>query len=515
MNLATEPWIPVLYASGERQLVSLEQVFTDGADIRDLAVRPHERIALIRLLLCVAHAGLSGPKDHKDWLRCRPSIAKAACRYLGAHRDKFNLLGDGPRFGQFKGLVPGDEGNSTVECVTKLDFALATGNNATLFDNGGAGTDVRAFTPDHLALWLVTFQCFTPPGGAGYTGKCPCGDDNMLHTLLHGRTLSETVWLNLLDIESVTEFLGADSWGQPIWSFPKNWQRTDKWRRQATATYLGRLVPATKGIWLHDDGRRMTIERKGLTFPSFRKNGFREPSATTFTDGSKRWLLRGSTAVSVWRQLPAIIAKQRSDAEGRAGCVPLQRFGRDMPVDLWVGGLIVVNTANIENTIESVFHLPTGALSSDFQTFCDGGVRFAEKWESALKAGIGVYRHRLGDKFDKRGAPRRDRLRWGNVRGKAVAHFWTAIEGAVRDVLIPLCGNPPDALKCAEPYYLDYSREESRWGPLVKRAGKDAFALACPRASAQQAAAFGEGMMEMLRRQPVAKREVGQSWRGR
>lgn len=496
MNLATDPWIPVLLADGLRKLVSLEQAFDEAERILDLAVHPHERIALMRLLLCVAHAGLKGPKNHSYWLRCQPRIAEVALEHLRTHCEKFELFGSGPRFGQFKGLVPGHEADSTVELVTKLNFALATGNNATVFDNGGAGMEARAFTPDQLALWLVTFQCFTPPGGAGYTGKCPCGDDNMLHTILQGSTLAETIWFNLLDKNSVTEALGNDSWGQAIWTFPENWQRRDRWRRKATATYLGRLVPATKGIWLHEDGREMSIERKGLTFPSFRKNSFRELSATTFSDGSKRWLLRGSSAGSVWRNLPAIIAKQRSDNEGRAGCLALQRFGQNTPLDLWIGGLMVINTANIENTIESVFHLPTGALSTDFQVFYDGGVKWAKTWEGALNLGIKAYRRSLKWKSPKK------------IRDKAAGHFWTAIEEAARDVLIALCVNPPDELKCAAPFYLDYARDDSRWGPLVRRAAEDAFSLACPRASARQAAAFGEGRWEMLRRQPTPKREA-------
>lgn len=508
MNLTTDPWIPVLRTDGSRQPASLEQAFEEADRIRDLAVRPHERIALMRLLLCVAHAGLNGPKNHNDWLGCQKRIAPAALKHLRAHRKNFDLFGNGLRFGQFRALVPGHESDSTLELVTKLNFSLATGNNATVFDNGGAEVMVRTFTPGQLALWLATFQCFTPPGGAGYTGKCPCGDDNMLHTILRGSTLVETIWLNLLDRNTVSEALGADSWGQPIWTFPKNWQRAEKWRRRATATYLGRLVPATKGIWLDEDGRKMRIERKGLTFPSFRKNGFREPSATTFTDGSKRWLLKGSSAVNVWRSLPAIIAKQRSDKEGRAGSLALQRFGEDRAVDLWVGGLTVVNTANIENTVESGFHLPRGALSSSFQEFYDGGIKFAEAWESALKHGIGTYWRRLGDSFDKPRSRKRERDRWARIRHKACSHFWTAIEGAAREVLLPLCSTPPNELKCAKPYCLDYTQKESRWGPLVKHAAEDAFALACSQVSARQAAAFGEGRLEMLRRQPIPKRET-------
>jgi CRISPR system Cascade subunit CasA len=512
MNLATEPWIRVLRADGSQAPVSLEQAFAEGESIRDLSVRPHERIALMRLLVCVAQAGLEGPKDNEDWLRCKSRVGEAARRHLRDRHKSFELLGTGPRFGQVKGLIPGHESDSTEELVTKLNFALATGNNATIFDNGGASMDARRFPPDELASWLLAFQCFTPPGGSGYTGKCPCGDDNMLHTILQGRTLAESIWLNLLDRESLEEALGVGAWGQPVWTFPAGWQREDKWRRVATATYLGRLVPITKGFWLHENGddmiAKMTLERKGLTHPSFRKYGFREPAATTFSDGSKRWLLKGSSSVAVWRDLPAIIAKQRSDKEGRAGCLALQRFGGSTPIDLWIGGLIVVNTANIENTLESVLHLPTGALSTDFQAFYDGGVKFAEAWEGALKDGIGAYRRRLGDSFDKPRSPKRERQRWARIRYKAVTHFWTRIESDARDVLVSLCVNPPDELKCAEPYYLDYSRHESRWGPLVRRAAEDAFALACPRASARQALAFGEARQKMWRSGPQPKRKI-------
>ena len=253
---------------------------------------------------------------------------------------------------------------------------------------------------------------------------------------------------------------------------------------------------------------KMTLERKGLTHPSFRKNGFREPAATTFSDGSKRWLLKGSSSAAVWRNLPAIIAKQRSDKEGRAGCLALQRFGGSAPIDLWVGGLIVVNTANIENTVESVLHLPTGAFSTDFQAFYDGGVKFAQAWEGALKDGIGAYRRRLGDSFDKPRSPKRERQRWARIRYKAATHFWTRIESDARDVLIPLCVNPPDELKCAAPFYLDYARDESRWGPLVRHAAEDAFVLACPRASARQAAAFGEARQTMWGSSPQPMRKI-------
>ena len=77
MNVAFDDWIPVVTTAGKRQLASLCEVLTDGEQFADLAVRPHERVALMRLFLCVAHAALDGPKDYDEWLRS--SLTPARC----------------------------------------------------------------------------------------------------------------------------------------------------------------------------------------------------------------------------------------------------------------------------------------------------------------------------------------------------------------------------------------------------------------------------------------------------
>ena len=51
MNVAFDPWIPVVTTSGERKLAGLCTVLTEGDGLADLAVRPHERVALMRLFL--------------------------------------------------------------------------------------------------------------------------------------------------------------------------------------------------------------------------------------------------------------------------------------------------------------------------------------------------------------------------------------------------------------------------------------------------------------------------------
>ena len=79
MNLVKEPWIPVVMQDGKPARVSLRDAFAKGEDIADLAANPCQRIALMRLLICVAQAALDGPKDEEDWLACKPRLVPPSC----------------------------------------------------------------------------------------------------------------------------------------------------------------------------------------------------------------------------------------------------------------------------------------------------------------------------------------------------------------------------------------------------------------------------------------------------
>ena len=245
--------------------MSLCEAFERGHEIQDLAVRPHERIALMRLLICVAQAALDGPADHDEWESCRPRIAPAAVDYLKRWRHAFELLGNGQRFLQVTNLkkptngvrtADDDEGNST----SKLDLALATGNNTTLFDN--AGGSERAFAPGDLALMLLTFQCFSPGGTIGValwndtptvgwtsypkekpgqSDHAPCVAGGMLHALLRGDSLLDSVHRNLMTKRQADQFFGKKSWGRPVWEMmPRATdRRLGRRQREAGPTWAG------------------------------------------------------------------------------------------------------------------------------------------------------------------------------------------------------------------------------------------------------------------------------------
>jgi len=260
MNLTTDPWIPVVWEDGHHGQVSLVDAFRQGHEIRDLAVRPHERIALMRLLICIAQAALDGPQDRAEWRTCGERLPAAAQAYLERWRHAFELFGEGQRFLQVADLRPvrasgGDEGNSP----SKLDLALATGNNTTLFDNAG-GSD-RRFQPAQLALMLLTYQCFSPGGlvsealwNGTATGRssnhAPCVVKSLAHAYLLGPSLIETVCLNLLTREAMAQRSAA--WGAPVWeAIPKSVRDS----ANACRTYLGRLVPVSRAC---GSGRRGT-----------------------------------------------------------------------------------------------------------------------------------------------------------------------------------------------------------------------------------------------------------------
>jgi hypothetical protein len=153
MNIATDPWLPVVLVAGRSEAVSLRDAFARAHEIRDLSLRPDERISVMRLLLCISHAALDGPANRKEWRACREWIAPAVGDYLDRTAQAFNLFGDSRRFLQVD-LKPiktrGDKSGS----LSKLNFALATGSNATLFDPRGPLALDNLNGGEEFALWV-------------------------------------------------------------------------------------------------------------------------------------------------------------------------------------------------------------------------------------------------------------------------------------------------------------------------------------------------------------------------
>ena len=478
MNLTLEPWIPALDASGHRHLFSLHDLFAQAHELRDLAVKPHERIALMRLLLCITQAALDGPADEDEWATCETLIQPRVRDYLNQWKAAFELFGNGPRFLQLPNLQPGkefDDGNA----ATKLDLALATGNNSTLFDNL-AGED-RTLAPARSALNLLTFQCFAPGGrigvakwngqetaGKGSSNHAPCTPSSMVHTLLLGRILLETLHRNLLTRENGTDFYGTNRWGKPVWEKPVGKADDKAATENSSMTYLGRLVPLSRGVRLADDGSSIILAN-GIDYPIF--PAFREATATIIKRKDELAILPASTKRSLWRQLAAVSVKRRAGTDARCGPLALNHATTSSETSLWVGAL-VTDKAKIEDVVESTYSLPAGMFTDFGRAAYEKGVSDAEEREGVLIQAVRTYASTL-----KVVSPANDRAR---------QHFWTCLEQHLSSLfeLARNTGLLADLPTCA-------------WNQAVHHAARDAYEQACPRKTPRQIQAYALGLRKL------------------
>lgn len=500
MNLATETWIPVVWNNSQAGFVSLCEVFEQGKEIRDLAVRPHERIALMRLLICIAQTALDGPSDEDEWEECRLRIVPLALDYLRHWKHAFELFGNGQRFLQVNGLKksakkPDDE-DDEGSAISKLDVALASGNNSTLFDN--AGGSERTLAPAELALLLTAFQGFSPGGrigvalwngqetaGKGSSEHAPCLAGGMLHTVLRGDCLLATLHKNLMTKHQVEHFFGQDAWGKPIWELMPRELRDMQAVRNSTRTYLGRLVPLTRAIWLADDGRSLILAN-GLEYASFAE-GWREPSATivkrTVKGQPTDVVLPASVEKAVWRELHALTVKAIGSNPG--GPAALQHLSGNESFDLWVGGL-VANKAKLVDTVESVFAVPPTMLAEPSQQTYEEGVKLAEMTEFRLRRAVSVYHKDLGDNLDRVEMKNRRQ----QIQNAAATQFWTEIDLAV-PYLLEVAENP-------EKLGLHHNWSQTDWGKAVWATIRAAFERSCPHETPRQIRAYALGLITLF-----------------
>ncbi|MFT5471068.1 MAG: CRISPR system Cascade subunit CasA [Verrucomicrobiales bacterium] len=498
MNLVTDSWIPVR-RSGALESLSLQAVFENAGLITDVSVRPLERVALYRLLLCIAQRALEGPADHGEWKTARERIVPACLKYLSQPeiRAAFDLFGDGQRFLQADGLelAKGKTLENNGAEIAKLDFALASGNNSRLFDNSAALDRKAGF--GEIAIRMLTFQCFSPGGlmpaamwagvetkgaqkpaakGKVSGGDAPCLSGNMIHSWLRGPHLLATIHRNLLTKEDLKD--ARQEWGAPVWEAVPTGPGDDA----SAKTYLGRLVPMARAIRLFEDDPTRMILSNGLNYPFHPQ--WREPHASLRFNQTKNEhrILGARKGRAIWRDLHSVIS--RGKGEHASGAMNLEGArDADEPLDLVVTALVTTN-AKFEEVIESVFvlaprqqlleadedddpdaasTLPSEDLWSvesetesekrqKFQSVYENGIRIANSWERRLKDGVAAYQ--------------KDLMSEGSWRESAVLQFWAILEGK---------------LPCLIRYATERNEETGKaWHGVVFGTAQEAYRRTCP-----------------------------------
>jgi CRISPR system Cascade subunit CasA len=485
MNLAKDPWIPVIMQDGTCKDVSLIDAFTHGAEIHDLSLNPVQRISVMRLLICVAQAALDGPDDEEDWLACRDRIPGAAKDYLEGLYDRFELYGS-HAFLQ----VPDLEGTSN-EFADKLEFGTAVAQGSTLFDQF-APQDGRLHASSWFPIQLLTYQCFSPGGtigvsmwngvstkdkltqtalkGPGYSSDSPCLGGSILHAIIRGDDLLASIWWNLLSKEQIATLPNGE-WGVPLWeSFPASC--ADSSIKALSRSYLWRLVPLARAIQIQPNSPKITLV-DGCGFPALPES--REPTASVITvrRGEKETLRYECyrPGQHVWRQLAAVLTLDRMGSPGGPLCLQHVLTETGVTFDLWIGGIARRPGQNkLLDMAEWTFHVPTGLLNSTELHVYEQGVAMAQKGASVLGSAVSSYRKEL--KGDGAG-----------LKQKAEARFWAHLDvesGNLLRTAVDLCTHLNDT-----------------WYPVVRTALQGAYKRTCPHTTPRQIQAFAQGLMKL------------------
>ena len=519
MNLVTDPWIPVIKLDGTPWTASLLEVFTQGQEFSDLAVRPHERIALMRLLICIGQAALDGPNNVKEWEEAPGKLPESAKQYMEKWKDRFELFYDssdeGKKYPFLQVTWPQRTGISDKPTpVSKLDIPLAAGNNSTLFDHFGLLGEDRCFSPARTALILISFQNFAQGGGISSSvwvdkpknyADAPCKPSSMLHSFIRMKSLYETICVNLLTKTAVMQHFGGDSfWGKPIWENMPCCFEYKPAIENATRTYLGRLVPLSRLIMLKKGSGAATMA-SGFEYPRFPIFPA-EVSATiivsTGKDGEERKLLSAGKK-AIWRELAALIVSRKQGDSG--GALTLGNIDDNASIDLWTGALVIDprKTAEVLDAIESVLHVPAGLRTDAGRAAYDGEVHWAEKRANMLSWAVETYRKHIDGGWEGRVKTTKPQDRWAlrdKLHATATRHYWTAVE-KLRPLLmdyVVASGMPQQTLEQIESAAEKSQEAQALWQKAVRKAARESYTLACGQETPRQMRAFAFGWSNLV-----------------
>lgn len=495
-NLVDEPWIPVTLAPdfpgaaerGPAPRVSLREAFEFGDRILDLRCYPHERIALTRLLICIAQRALDGPADEDEWRNCLQHITPKALAYLNQCHDCFNLLGDGPRFLQGKG-----SGTPKSFSPHKLKFIDEDG--PTLFD-AHVGPKVSLPLED-IAVSLVTFQSFAAGGRVEGSKEsltvAPCREGSAIHAFVTGSSLLETIWCNLIPISYLMREGGLKD-GATLLGMP-SWEGTTASSYKA---YLYRLAPVCRKIWLKDDAS--VDGYGGIRLPSFAQHGIRELTASVRRSTGKEEVVsasgRGGVVKAIWRELHSIAVLRAGDKRG--GPAAFEHLhganGRNLRVCC---GAMVSKQSKVIDIIEASFQIPmTFIETADVAEEPDpkrkpganqiyrNGVELAEEWAARLRNAVQKYRLQLAD--DDKGV---------SMQNQAATRYWTALEQKAESVLLHRIAVAQEGYDGGD--VAEWLRR-SLWGREVMKAARNAYDFSCPHATPKQLRAYAEGLKALF-----------------
>ncbi|MEO7523735.1 MAG: type I-E CRISPR-associated protein Cse1/CasA [Ferruginibacter sp.] len=375
-NLVDEPWIPVVDAGQ----VSLKQLFSHP-EYRTLGGNPVQKIALTKLLLAIAQAAYT-PEDDDDWASLQPSgLADKCLEYLDKWHGRFYLYGEKP-FLQMPAIKVAAEqtfgavlaevstGNATVLIQSQIEKCLTDADKSLLivqlmgFGLGGKKTD-------NSIVLSPGYQGKFNDKGRPSTGKpsASIGFLGFLHSFLHGKSLQETLWINLFTRQQISDLaiypggMGTAPWEQ----MPEG--ESCPVAEALKSSLTGRLVPLSRFCLLVENGLHYS---EGISHAGY-KDGVIDPSVSADFSSKDPKAIWADPEKRPWRVLTALLSFFSQTNNKSFDCHQLRlSMKRAIPhmqtLGIWSGGLRVSSNAGeqyvsgSDDFVESLIELESDIL---------------------------------------------------------------------------------------------------------------------------------------------------------
>lgn len=383
-NLTDEPWIPIEDAGQ----VSLRQLFSHP-EYRALGGNPVQKIALTKLLLAIAQSAYT-PDDDDDWTALGAGGLTQRClTYLDQWYDRFYLYGEKPflqipaikvakvqSFGAVSAEI--STGNTTVLTQTQVEKNLTDADKALLivvlmgFGLGGKADNKVVLSPGYKGKLNSSGNASVSLPGASI------GKIGYLHNFLLGKSLLETLWLNLFTQEQVATDLGI--YPQGIGVAP--WEDMPIGENCSVAealksSLIGRLVPVSQFCMLTRNGLHYS---GGLAHPGYKEGVVDSSVSVNFSTNPPKviWVDPGKRP---WRFLTALVSFLSQNNNRGFNCYQLslnmrRAMGHVQMLGIWSGGLRVSGggtnkqyISGADDFVESVFQLNCDMLGETW--FCN------------------------------------------------------------------------------------------------------------------------------------------------
>lgn len=497
-NLVDEPWIPCLLRDDPAvHLLGIRDTLNRAPDIVEIVdSSPLVTVALHRLLLAVVHR-CYGPARVDDWR----ALWAACCwddrinAYLEQWRHRFDLFDPAHPFYQVSD-IPQDY----AKPITNIAHELASGNNATLWDHSYSG-DTPAFTPDQAARYLVALQAFALGGLVSFrkgetehksANAAPLA--NSAVTLLRGKTLFETLMLNLHRYDGEENPFPASGADRPAWERDTP---TRPANRDLTG-YLDLLTWQSRQVRLYPEGSPTVVRHvailKGYQFPQV---GYRHGKETMLAfranpeakENQDPWpALAFREGRVVWRDSTALFQSSPKERERPkmldwvAELVGNRILEEEQPLSLDLYGLASDQAKPLFWRHERL-PLPLQYLNSSLLLEpIHIALEYAEAGKNTLNRGMQELAERSLVPYppkkgiDKYGQPIYEISKDDHQRAKEIVRewdaerrYWARLDLPFRQLLVAL---PDDYDQENDSYG---SQEMSRWFSTVRQAARDSF----------------------------------------